>query len=83
MICTQLERGDEAGDIASKLLVELTKTITVEDRDFALGASIGISLYPSHGDTLGKLLEYADSAMYQIKRSGKNGYRIHASTAGA
>ncbi|EJE49115.1 GGDEF domain-containing protein [Acidovorax sp. CF316] len=41
----------------------------------------GFSLYPAHGDTLGKLLEYADSAMYQIKRSGKNGYQIHAAGA--
>ena len=78
VICTQLERAEQAGDIASKLLTELVKPITVEQRDFALGASMGISLYPAHGDTLAKLLEYADSAMYQIKRSGKNGYQIHA-----
>lgn len=78
VICTQLDRAEQAGDIASKLLTELIQPITVEERHFALGASIGISLYPAHGDTLAQLLEYADSAMYQIKRSGKNGYQIHA-----
>lgn len=81
VICTQLDRAEQAGDIASKLLTELIQPITVEERHFALGASIGISLYPAHGDTLAKLLEYADSAMYQIKRSGKNGYQIHAAGA--
>lgn len=80
-ICTQLEHPDQAHEIASKLLHELTSAITVKNRDYALGASIGISLYPLHGDSLVKLLEYADKAMYQVKRSGKNGYLIHDPTA--
>lgn len=78
-ICTQLEHQDQAHDIASKLLGELTNPIQIDGNEYVLGASIGISLYPLHGDSLPTLLEYADRAMYQIKHKGKNGYRIHGS----
>lgn len=76
-ICTQLEHPDQVHEIVGKLLQEVTRAITVKGRDYVLGASVGVSLYPLHGNSLAKLLEYADQAMYQIKRSGKNGYRIH------
>ncbi|WP_374539074.1 diguanylate cyclase domain-containing protein [Chitinimonas taiwanensis] len=82
-ICTQLAHQQQAHEIASKLLAQLTSPITVAGKDYVLGASIGISLYPLHGDSLPRLLEYADSAMYEIKRAGKNGYRIHASASDA
>jgi len=82
-ICTQLEDADHAHSIAQKLLREFTAPLLVEGREYVLGASIGVSLYPLHGDTLGELLECADRAMYQIKGGGKNGYRIHAGEAPA
>jgi len=82
-ICTQLEDADHAHSIAQKLLREFTAPLLVEGREYVLGASIGVSLYPLHGDTLGDLLECADRAMYQIKGGGKNGYRVHAGEAPA
>ncbi|HBN53561.1 MAG TPA: GGDEF domain-containing protein [Stenotrophomonas sp.] len=82
-ICTQLEDADHAHSIAQKLLREFTAPLLVEGREYVLGASIGVSLYPLHGDTLGDLLECADRAMYQIKGGGKSGYRIHAGEAPA
>lgn len=77
-ICTQLERHEQVEHIVRKLLRELTAIIVVDGREYVLGASIGISLYPLHGNSLPTLLEYADRAMYQVKSGGKNGYRIHA-----
>lgn len=78
VICTQLEQHEQADQIAQKLLKELTTDIVIEGQNYALGASIGISLYPLHGDSLPLLLEFADKAMYRIKSLGKNGYGIHA-----
>jgi len=77
-ICTQLEDQSQVDVIATKLLDKFTSPITVDGKDYLLGASIGISLYPMHADSLAKLMKCADSAMYEIKRSGKNGYRVYA-----
>jgi diguanylate cyclase len=77
VMCTQLEQPEQVHEIANKLLGELTSVITISGSDYVLGASMGISLSPLHGNSLVNLLEYADNAMYQVKRGGKNTYRIY------
>ena len=80
-ICTQLEKPEQVHEIAAKLLQEITNPITVQGKDYVLGVSIGISLSPLHGTSLARLLEYADSAMYEVKRNGKKGYRVYGAVA--
>lgn len=41
-----------------------------------VGASIGVSTSLSVGYNIPSLLDRADKAMYEVKKSGKNGYRI-------
>ncbi|MRW93532.1 diguanylate cyclase [Duganella sp. FT80W] len=81
VIGTQLEDAEQAYDIARKLLGQLTTQIPVSGASYALGASIGISLYPKHGTSLTELIERADRAMYQVKRNGKGGYVIYDTRA--
>jgi len=38
--------------------------------------SVGVSLYPDHGDSYTVLFQKADKAMYQVKSSGRNGIQI-------
>ncbi|HXH02860.1 MAG TPA: bifunctional diguanylate cyclase/phosphodiesterase, partial [Candidatus Competibacteraceae bacterium] len=40
-------------------------------------ASIGVALFPPHGDTASDLLAKADSAMYNAKDQGRNTFRIY------
>lgn len=35
-------------------------------------ASIGLSVWPKHGDTIDALLNQADQAMYRAKKAGGN-----------
>ncbi|NJM58088.1 MAG: diguanylate cyclase, partial [Synechococcales cyanobacterium RU_4_20] len=37
-------------------------------------ASIGMAMYPEDGTTAELLLKHADSALYQAKAEGRNGY---------
>lgn len=37
----------------------------------SVGASIGVSLYPTHADSAAELLEKADIALYEVKRAGR------------
>jgi diguanylate cyclase len=41
--------------------------------------SIGIALYPEHGEDLQSLLKNADSAMYEAKASGRNRHQVYTS----
>jgi diguanylate cyclase (GGDEF)-like protein len=43
--------------------------------------SIGVSLYPRHGDTLESLLQAADAAVYEAKEGGRNQVRFAHSAA--
>lgn len=64
----------------SKLLAKLTRTVSepysIKGREVRITSSIGVSIYPLHGDKVEVLMERADTAMYEAKRAGKNSYRI-------
>ena len=59
--------------IAKKIHDSLIPMLTVEEHSVSASASIGIALYPEHGDNPEALLKGADLAMYSAKRSG-NGF---------
>jgi diguanylate cyclase (GGDEF)-like protein len=77
VIGTQLENEAQAFEVAKKLLAQMMQQVQVGESQYLLGASIGISLYPHHARDLSKLIQCADSAMYQVKRNGKSGYEIY------
>ncbi|NOR24936.1 MAG: diguanylate cyclase [Desulforhopalus sp.] len=47
---------------------------SLEGIEIRIGAGIGISIYPEHGDDIKILIKKADDAMYYSKRKGKNSY---------
>jgi diguanylate cyclase (GGDEF)-like protein len=64
--------SDEALGMGSRLLNALGTPFDVEGHELLLSASVGISLYPEHGDDLETLQESADRAMYSAKSLGRN-----------
>jgi diguanylate cyclase (GGDEF)-like protein len=69
------ENFDEIATI-EKLAVKLLKGCTtgffIDLSNIFISISIGISLYPEHGDNLDELLKNADIAVYKAKEKGKN-----------
>ncbi|TDN52936.1 diguanylate cyclase (GGDEF)-like protein [Buttiauxella sp. JUb87] len=59
--------------LAKKLLARIADNyeLSATSVDF-ISASIGISIYPEHGNDVATLLKKADVAMYYIKNRGKN-----------
>lgn len=51
--------------------------IRLEDKDYRLSGSIGVSLYPEDGTSYQELFQKADTALYYSKRHGKNQFRIY------
>jgi diguanylate cyclase (GGDEF)-like protein len=71
-----LNMPSDAVTIAEKILRTVSRPILYQGREATVGASIGIATFPTHGYDREKLLKLADEAMYQVKSSGKNGYRF-------
>jgi diguanylate cyclase (GGDEF)-like protein len=63
--------------VANKLLAILDKPFHWQNQSIDLGASLGVSLYPSQSTDASELLRCADIAMYVAKRSGR-GYALYA-----
>lgn len=75
LVMSQLEGPDALKSFLSRLLGVIEEPIVSGDRELNVSASIGCSHYPEHGDSLDQLMHAADQAMYEIKRSGKGGYK--------
>ncbi|MBI4493323.1 MAG: EAL domain-containing protein [Chloroflexi bacterium] len=70
--------GEGATLAARKLLHALEELFVVEGQSLDVGMSIGIALYPLHGEDVETLLRRADIAMYLAKR-GRGGYAVYTS----
>ncbi|PYC44702.1 diguanylate cyclase [Pseudomonas soli] len=75
-LSTERTPEDEARVIAERLLVSLDTPISVGNTRRRVGVSLGIALFPEHGQTRDQLIHVADLAMYEAKRSGDNQYRL-------
>jgi diguanylate cyclase (GGDEF)-like protein/PAS domain S-box-containing protein len=64
--------------VADKILEVASRPLIIEDQEFLVTASIGISTYPLDGTDLQTLLKNSDLAMYRAKEAGKNGYQYFA-----
>jgi diguanylate cyclase (GGDEF)-like protein len=70
-----LPDADEAGAVrvASRIVRAMQSPFDVDDAHLAVGVSIGIALFPDHGDSAEELLARADAAMYRVKEAGGGG----------
>lgn len=62
-----------ARTIGRKLSKRLTRTIEAPDGPIALGASVGVAIYPRDGLTTDEILNTADRSMYAAKRTRGDG----------
>ncbi len=72
-----LGKRSDAEVIANKILQVFRQPFVLEDTELHVTASVGISLFPDDGSDAEILLRNADSAMYEAKRDGRNGYRFY------
>ncbi len=67
----------EAISVAEKILQHLLPSFEIDLHHIKIGASIGIAMYPDHGDEHSTLIRLADVAMYEAK-SSSSGVCVYA-----
>ncbi len=69
----------DAATVAEKILGNLSAPFLIEGDTLTCTPSVGIAVYPEHGDSERRLMHRADNAMYAAKRSGGAGYAFFLS----
>jgi diguanylate cyclase (GGDEF)-like protein len=68
----------KAVNVAKNIMKTFELPFTLEENHFSVSASMGIAVYPDHGQDMSTLMKHADVAMYVAKRT-KNGYFVYNS----
>ncbi len=77
LVLPELRDREDARIVAAKFLERLHHPFDLDGNEVHISASIGIAVYPAHGETIDELLRHADIAMYQVKGRGKNGHAFY------
>ena len=65
--------------IATNLIHHLSFPYRLKDMEYTICSSIGMAIYPEHSIELEELVKFADDAMLQAKKSGRNRYQLYNS----
>jgi diguanylate cyclase (GGDEF)-like protein len=82
LVLRNLSEAVDAVRICQRLLHDLRQPFLLEGHPVTINASIGISLFPDHGNTAELLLRRADMALQASKRAGGDGTKIYSPALG-
>jgi diguanylate cyclase (GGDEF)-like protein len=74
-LVAHLSHKDQAARLAEEMLQTLSEPYEIQGLTISITASIGIGLFPDDATDAAVLIQQSDSAMYDVKRDGKNGVR--------
>jgi len=83
IIMENFHSSNEVKLLAQRVEEALKASIEIDALSIHISLSIGISLFPDHGDDMNTLQKSADIAMYQSKKEGKNRFTIFAKDSGS
>jgi len=79
VVLVELEGGWDAAEMLAKKLIDvLAKPFIIDGQVLAVACSIGISVFPHHGNEVKELLKKADSAMYNVKSKEQSSFRFYS-----
>ncbi|MCW6008627.1 EAL domain-containing protein [Micromonospora sp. CPCC 205371] len=70
ILAPRLDGVDAARDLASTVVAALAEPVSLDGLPLDVAGSMGIALYPDHGEDFATLLRHADVAMYDAKHRG-------------
>ncbi|MCL1139420.1 putative bifunctional diguanylate cyclase/phosphodiesterase [Shewanella pneumatophori] len=80
VIVPDIQHQDAATLVASSVLSLFEQPFHIEQQEFFVSTSIGMSMYPKDGNNAATLLKRADTALYRVKDMGRNGFGFYDSS---
>lgn len=80
IVLWEINHPDGVEKLVSKIIEALSQPAPILDGGLRITASIGVSVYPIHGEHGEALMKRADQALYMAKQAGKNNYHIASSS---
>ena len=80
IMLAHLTEADQVRQVCDRVVAGMMAPLEVKAKPVKIGASVGVALYPLHGQTAEDLYKHADQALYEAKRSGKGVWRLYTST---
>lgn len=77
LLLNDLKSPQDCAVLLNRLMHEIDKPVLFQEAELIVGASIGVSFYPSQSRSPDDLLNFADQAMYTAKSRGKNRFWFH------
>lgn len=71
---------NKAARVSERILTAFSKPLKLDEEEFFVTTSIGISMYPDDGEDQETLIKHADTAMYLAKERGKNNFQFYTSS---
>lgn len=83
LILPDAKKHEDVEKVITKIFQAFQAPVIWQNKQLAIRASIGVSLYPDHADNCEQLIHRADKAMYERKTAGGNGCSFSGLTLGA
>ncbi len=78
VIMTRVGSASDIAAMAERALEQLDRPVAIDGHMVGVGASAGITQYPSDSDDPGRLLKNADLALYRAKNKGRATYEFYS-----
>jgi diguanylate cyclase (GGDEF)-like protein/PAS domain S-box-containing protein len=76
IMLTHVNNIHDAAVAAERLKDAMTAEFVIQGHPIRIGCSVGISIFPEHGEGADDLIKNADTAMYGAKENGRNNFRF-------
>ncbi|HXZ95993.1 MAG TPA: diguanylate cyclase [Burkholderiales bacterium] len=76
IVQSDLEKPEAVHALGQKLVSRIGQSYNFYGVKVNIKTSVGIALFPQHGNDADHLITLADRAMYKAKKTGGNGYRL-------
>lgn len=78
VLLNDINKPKFASMAAEKILNAASQLLKIDEQEFNLSVSIGISIFPNDGASLENLIDNANNALFKAKQAGGNNYQFSA-----